>query len=352
MTRAQKAALFKKLSLERILIKDGPYGSMIQSYSLDEPGYCGGQTFNHDQKGNNDLLNLTRPEIITEICENYLAAGADIVATNTFNANAISLSDYGTESFVREVNFSAAQITRRAADKFTLENEEKPRFVAGALGPTNKTLSISPDVNNPGYRAVSFDEVKSIYRAQVDALLDGGVDFILVETIFDTLNAKAALVAIDEASEDRNEEIPVMISMTLTDLSGRNLSGQTVEAFWYSVMHAKPLSIGLNCSFGATELRPYVATLNKLVDTLLCIYPNAGLPNDMGAYDEQPDMTASLVKEWAEQGFVNVVGGCCGTTPEHISAMSKSLASIKPRQIPLVPPALRLSGLEPMTVIG
>jgi 5-methyltetrahydrofolate--homocysteine methyltransferase len=352
MTRAEKAALFKKLSLERILIKDGPYGSMIQSYSLDEAGYCGGQTFNHDQKGNNDLLNLTRPEIITEICENYLAAGADVVATNTFNANAISLSDYGIESLVREVNFSAAQITRRAADKFTRENEDKPRFVAGALGPTNKTLSISPDVNNPGYRAVSFDEVKAIYRAQVDALLDGGVDFILVETVFDTLNAKAALFAIDEAAEHRNEEVPVMISMTLTDLSGRNLSGQTVEAFWYSVMHAKPLSIGLNCSFGATELRPYVATLNKLVDTLLCIYPNAGLPNDMGAYDEQPETTASLVKEWAEQGFVNVIGGCCGTTPKHISAMSKSLASVKPRQIPLVPPALRLSGLEPMTVSG
>jgi 5-methyltetrahydrofolate--homocysteine methyltransferase len=352
MTREKKANQLRELSRERILIKDGPYGSMIQSYGLDEVGYRGAESFNHDQKGNNDLLNLTRPEIIREICENYLTAGADIVATNTFNANAISLSDYGIESRVREVNYAAAQITRQAADRFSSENKEKPRFVAGALGPTNKTLSVSPDVNNPGYRAVSFDEVKSIYRAQIDALLDGGVDFILVETVFDTLNAKAALVAVDEAAEDRHEQIPVMISMTLTDLSGRNLSGQTVEAFWYSVMHAKPLSIGLNCSFGATELRPYVATLSKLVDTLLCIYPNAGLPNDMGGYDERPETTAKLVKDWADEGYVNIIGGCCGTTPAHISAISDILKSIKPRQVPAVLQALRLSGLEPMTVTG
>jgi 5-methyltetrahydrofolate--homocysteine methyltransferase len=350
MNRGERAAQYRQLAKERIMIKDGPYGSMIQSYQLDEAGYRNHQTFNKDQKGNNDLLNLTRPEIISEICDQYLAAGADLVATNTFNANAISLSDYGIEAMVHEVNFAAAAITRKCADAWTAKNPDKPRFVAGAVGPTNKTLSVSPDVSNPGYRAVSFDEIRDIYRAQIDALLDGGVDFILVETIFDTLNAKAALVAVDEAAEARGEAVPVLISMTLTDLSGRNLTGQTVEAFWYSVRHANPLSIGLNCSFGATELRPYVSVLHKQVDTLLCIYPNAGLPNDMGAYDEVPETTAALVKDWAEQGFVNVIGGCCGTTPEHIGAMARALSGISPRLIPTPAPALRLSGLEPMTV--
>ncbi len=350
MNRTEKAALYRKLAGERILVKDGPYGSMIQSYGLDEAGFRAGRSFNRDQKGNNDLLNITRSEIISEICEQYLDAGADLVATNTFNANAISLSDYGIESQVREINLAAAQLTRAAADKFSTLNPYKPRFVAGALGPTNKTLSVSPDVNNPGYRAVSFDEVRDIYKAQIDALLDGGVDFILIETVFDTLNAKAALVAADEVAESRGEDVPVMVSMTLTDLSGRNLSGQTVEAFWYSVMHAEPLSIGLNCSFGATELRPYVTVLNKAVDTLLCIYPNAGLPNEMGAYDELPETTASLVKDWAEQGLINVIGGCCGTTPHHIAAIAKAVAPYAPRKIPSIDPALRLSGLEPMTV--
>jgi 5-methyltetrahydrofolate--homocysteine methyltransferase len=347
MTRAE---LYRRIARERILVKDGPYGSMIQSYQLDEAGFRGGRMFNRDQKGNNDLLNLTRPEIIGEICDQYLAAGADLVATNTFNANAISLSDYGIESMVREVNLAAAQITRKCADAWEAKNPDKPRFVAGAIGPTNKTLSISPDVSNPGYRAVTFDEMRDIYRAQIDALLEGGVDFILVETIFDTLNAKAALVAIDEAAEARGSPVPVMISMTLTDLSGRNLTGQTVEAFWYSVRHSNPLSIGLNCSFGATELRPYVSVLHKQVDTLLCVYPNAGLPNDMGAYDELPETTAGLVKDWAAQGFINIIGGCCGTTPEHIGAIARAVADKKPREIPIAAPALRLSGLEPMTV--
>jgi 5-methyltetrahydrofolate--homocysteine methyltransferase len=348
--RHEKAKLYRMLAKKRILIKDGPYGSMIQNYALDEAGFCGGQRFNHDQKGNNDLLNLTRPEIIQEICEHYLLAGADLVATNTFNANAISLADYGLQSHVREINVSAARIIRAAADAATAANPDKPRFVAGALGPTNKTLSISPNVNDPGYRAISFDELRAVYREQVDALLEGGVDFILVETIFDTLNAKAALFAIEEAGEACGEQIPVMISMTLTDLAGRNLSGQTVEAFWYSVRHAKPLSLGLNCSFGATELRPYVMTLAKQVDTLLCIYPNAGLPNDMGGYDELPQTTAALIKEWAEAGVINVIGGCCGTTPAHIEAIAQSVAAIPPRLIPTLPPALRLSGLEPMSI--
>jgi 5-methyltetrahydrofolate--homocysteine methyltransferase len=350
MSRAEKADLYRACAAHRILVKDGPYGSMIQSYGLDEAGFRNSGSFNRDQKGNNDLLNLTRPEIIAEICDHYLEAGADLVATNTFNANAISLSDYGIESQVREVNLAAAQLTRRCADMWTAKNPDKPRFVAGALGPTNKTLSISPDVNNPGYRAVTFEEMRDIYRAQIEALLDGGVDFILIETVFDTLNAKAALVAADEAAEALGEDVPVMLSMTMTDLAGRNLSGQTVEAFWYSVRHANPVSVGLNCSFGATELRPYVAALHKIVDTLLCIYPNAGLPNDMGAYDELPEQTAALIKDWAGQGLINVIGGCCGTTPAHIAAIANVVQHYPARILPDLPPALRLSGLEPMTV--
>ena len=346
MRRDEKADLLRRLARERILVKDGPYGSMVQTYGLDEAGFRGGQTFTQDQKGNNDLLNLTRPDVIGEICEAYLAAGADIVATNTFNANAISQADYGIQSKVREINLAAAQLTCAAADRWTAKTPDKPRFVAGALGPTNKTLSVSPDVNNPGYRAVSFDEVKAVYREQIDGLLDGGVDFILIETVFDTLNAKAAIVAADEAAEERGEELPVMVSMTLTDLAGRNISGQTVEAFWHSVRHIRPLTMGMNCSFGATELHPYVGVLNAQVDTLLCVYPNAGLPNDMGAYDEAPETTARLVRGWAESGWLNIVGGCCGTTPDHIRAIAQAVKGLAPRTPTVLPPALRLSGME------
>ena len=346
MTRADKTQLLRDAAEERILVKDGPYGSMIQSYKLDEAGFRGGRDFAQDQKGNNDLLNLTRPDVITEICNKYLAAGADIVATNTFNANAISQSDYGIPGMAREINMAAARITRACADAATARNPDKPRFVVGALGPTNKTLSVSPNVNDPGFRAVSFDEVKDIYREQIDGLLDGGIDFILIETVFDTLNAKAALVAADEAAEARGEELPVMVSMTLTDLAGRNLSGQTVEAFWHSVRHARPLTMGLNCSFGATELHPYVNALNPQVDGMLCVYPNAGLPNELGAYDEPPEMTAKLVKGWAENGWLNMVGGCCGTTPRHIAAIAAAVKGVKPRQWHALPPALRLSGME------
>ena len=346
MTRAEKAQLLRDIGAERILVKDGPYGSMIQTYRLDEEGFRGGRSFNQDQKGNNDLLNLTRPDVVGEICKAYVDAGADILATNTFNANAISLSDYGISGMAREINVAAAELTRRCADAATGRAPDKPRFVAGALGPTNKTLSVSPNVNDPGYRAVTFDEVKSIYREQIDGLLDGGVDFILIETVFDTLNAKAAIVAVDEAGEARGEEIPVMVSMTLTDLAGRNLSGQTVEAFWHSVRHAPPLTMGLNCSFGATELSPYVTALSPHVDGLVCVYPNAGLPNELGAYDEPPEMTAKLVKGWAENGWLNVVGGCCGTTPAHIKAVAEAVKGLKPRQWHALPPALRLSGME------
>jgi 5-methyltetrahydrofolate--homocysteine methyltransferase len=346
MSRAEKADWLRRLARERILVKDGPYGSMIQNYGLDEAGFRNGRPFSHDQKGNNDLLNLTCPDIIGEICDAYLAAGADIVATNTFNANAISQADYGIESMVADINLAAARLTRQAADRWTARTPDQPRFVAGALGPTNKTLSVSPDVNNPGYRAVGFDEVKAVYRTQIDALLDGGVDFILIETVFDTLNAKAAIVAADESAEARDEELPVMVSMTLTDLAGRNISGQTVEAFWHSVRHARPLTMGMNCSFGATELHPYVGALNSHVDTLLCVYPNAGLPNEMGAYDEAPQTTARLVRGWAENGWLNVVGGCCGTTPEHVRAIAEAVRGLKPRVPVSLPPALRLSGME------
>ena len=346
MTRTEKAALLREIGAERILVKDGPYGSMIQSYKLDEEGFRGGRTFNHDQKGNNDLLNLTRPDVVGEICNAYLDAGADIVATNTFNSNSISLSDYGITGMAREINIAAAKLTRACADAATARDSSKPRFVAGALGPTNKTLSVSPKVSDPGFRAVTFDEVKDMYREQIDGLLDGGVDFVLVETVFDTLNAKAALVAADEAGEARGEILPVMVSMTLTDLAGRNLSGQTVEAFWHSVRHAKPITMGLNCSFGATELHPYVQALNPQVDSMLCVYPNAGLPNELGAYDEPPEMTAKLVKGWAQNGWLNVVGGCCGTTPGHIKAIAEAVKGVTPRTWHVLPPALRLSGME------
>lgn len=344
MNRAEKAAQYRAQAARRILVKDGPYGTAIQRLKLSEADFRAGRDFTHDQKGNNDLLNLTRPRDIAEICRQYLEAGADLVATNTFNANRISQADYGTQDLAYEINVAAASLTRKMADQYS--TPDKPRFVAGAVGPTNKTLSISPDVNNPGYREVSFDELKDVYRQQIEGLLDGGADFILVETVFDTLNAKAALVAVDEAAEARGEEVPVMVSMTLTDMAGRNLSGQTVEAFWHAVQHARPLSMGLNCSFGATELRPYVTTLSRIVDTLLCVYPNAGLPNEMGEYDELPETTGSLISDWASHGLINVVGGCCGTTPAHIGQIAKAVSELPPRAIPQPKPQLRLSGLE------
>lgn len=340
---------FRAAAAERILIKDGPYGTAIQAYRLQDADYRGSLDLNRDQKGNNDLLNLTQPAIIAEICNRYLAAGADVVATNTFNANLISLGDYGAEHLVRDINMAAARIIRDCADAAT-KADGRPRFVAGALGPTNKTLSISPDVNNPGHREVSFDQVKDVYRAQIDALLDGGVDIILIETVFDTLNAKAAIMATIEAGDARGASAPMMLSMTLTDMAGRNLSGQTVEAFWHSIRHAKPLSVGLNCSFGATELRPHVVALSRVADTLIQVYPNAGLPNEMGAYDEAPERTAALVREWAEQGLVNIIGGCCGTTARHIAAIAQAVKSLPPRRIPENAPAMRLSGLEAFTL--
>lgn len=343
------ADIFRAEAAKRILITDGAFGTMIQTHRLDEAAYRGDFDLGFDQKGNNDLLVLTRPEIIADITRAYLDAGSDIVSTNTFNANRISQADYGAEHLVADMNHAAAHIARAEADA-KAEEDDRPRFVAGAIGPTNKTLSLSPDVNDPGFRAIGFDELKEVYREQIDALLEGGVDFILIETIFDTLNAKAGVLAAIEAGEARGTEVPLMISMTLTDMSGRNLSGHSVEAFWAAIRHARPLTVGLNCSFGAPELRPAVSTLSGIADTLLMAYPNAGLPNDLGQYDEEPDTTAGFIREWAEEGLINVIGGCCGTTPEHIHAMAKAVRKMPPRAIPTPPPVTRLSGLDPMTL--
>ncbi|GGD99426.1 hypothetical protein GCM10011529_01950 [Polymorphobacter glacialis] len=339
------ANLLRAEAAKRILIKDGPYGTAIQDLGFGEADYRGDLALPMDQKGNNDMLNLTRPEAIAGVCDAYIAAGADVLATNTFNANRISQADYGAEHLVEEINLAAARIIRGCVDR-AKAIDGKPRFVCGALGPTNKTLSLSPRVSDPGYREVDFDGVKDVYRQQIDALVAGGVDIILIETVFDTLNAKAAAFAAAEAAEALGRELPVMLSMTLTDLSGRNLSGQTVEAFWHSIRHVKPLSVGLNCSFGATELRPHVVALSKVANTLIQVYPNAGLPNDLGEYDEEPVTTGGLVGDWASEGLVNIVGGCCGTTPAHIAAMAKAVGQYPPRMVPREGAAMRLSGLE------
>jgi len=279
----------------------------------------------------------------------YFEAGADIAETNTFSANRISQADYGAEHLVREINVESAKMARSIADEFAAR-DGRPRFVAGAIGPTNKTLSLSPDVNDPGFREIDFDYLKSVYREQCDALIEGGADFILIETVFDTLNAKAGIMAASEAAAGVGRDVPIMLSMTLTDLSGRNLSGHTVEAFWHAVRHARPVTIGLNCSFGAEQLRPHVRTLAGLCDTLIMVYPNAGLPNELGAYDEAPATTAGLVGEWAEQGLVNVLGGCCGSTPAHIKAIADGVKGLPPRKIAHPPVRTRLAGLEPFTM--
>ncbi len=353
-TRDRRAAAerLRALAEERILLFDGAMGTMIQRARPEEATYRSARFADWPQplKGNNDLLSLTAPELVADIHRAYLAAGADIVETNTFNANRISQADYGTECYVTEMNEAAARLARAAADAATAADPARPRFVAGAIGPTNKTLSVSPDVADPAFRAVTFDEMVAVYREQAQALLSGGVDFLLVETIFDTLNAKAALIAIAELENERGEAIPLMISGTITDLAGRNLSGQTVEAFWISIAHARPLAVGLNCSFGAAHLRPHVERLAAMADTLVLVYPNAGLPNDLGEYDEAPEETAAAIRAMAEDGLVNVVGGCCGTTPEHIRAIARAVAGLPPRRPPRQEPRLLLAGLEPFVL--
>jgi len=349
MNREERIQALKREAKERILILDGAMGTAIQGYKLDEAGYRGERFKDHprDLKGNNDLLVLTQPDIIREIHGKYLEAGADILETNTFNAQAISQADYGLEDLSYEMNVAAAKLAREAADAWTKKTPDKPRFVAGAIGPTNRTASISPDVNNPGFRNVNFDELVEAYATQVRGLIEGGVDTILIETVFDTLNAKAAGFAVEQVFDEMGVELPIMISGTITDLSGRNLSGQTPEAFWYSMKHLRPFSMGLNCSFGAEQLRPSVDEMAHVVDAYVSVYPNAGLPNEMGEYDETPAQMAVLLEDWAKAGLINIVGGCCGTTPDHIRAIAEAVAKYKPRQVPEVEHALRLSGLEP-----
>ena len=340
--------LFLAEAAKRILITDGAFGTEIQQRKLTEADYAGSLGLAKDQKGNNDILAITRPDVPEAIHRAYFAAGADIAETNTFSANRISQADYGAEHLVREINVESARLARRVADEFAQDG--RPRFVAGAVGPTNKTLSLSPDVNDPGFREIDWDELVDVYRQQVAALVEGGADFILIETVFDTLNAKAGIMAVREVERALGREVPIMLSMTLTDLSGRNLSGHTVEAFWYAVRHARPLTIGLNCSFGATQLRPHVRALSAIADAAIMVYPNAGLPNELGQYDELPEQTAALVREWAEAGQVNVLGGCCGSTPAHIAAIAKAAAGLPPRKIPQLDAATRLAGLEPFVM--
>lgn len=341
--------VFLEEARKRILITDGAWGTQVQGMGLKPADFAGSLGLAADQTGNNDILALTRPDLVERVVRAYFDAGADISSTNTFSANRISQADYGAEALVRDLNVASAQIARRVADAYAAR-DGRPRFVAGAIGPTNKTLSLSPDVNDPGFREIDFATLLAVYREQVEALAEGGADFMLVETVFDTLNAKAAIMATLEAQQTLGRDLPLMLSMTLTDLSGRNLSGHTVEAFWHSVRHARPLTIGLNCSFGAQQLRPHVKLLSGIADTLVMVYPNAGLPNELGAYDEQPATTAELVREWADGGQVNVLGGCCGSTPAHIAAIAQAVSALPPRAIPTLAPVTRLAGLEPMVI--
>jgi 5-methyltetrahydrofolate--homocysteine methyltransferase len=349
MTRTERIAALKAAARERILILDGSWGVMIQRHSLDEADFRGERFKDHPDplKGNNDILCLTRPDIVADLHDRYYAAGADISETNTFSSTSIAQADYGLESAVRDLNLEGARLARETADRWTQQEPHKPRFVAGAIGPLNRTLSISPDVNDPAARAVTFDQVYAAYREQALALHEGGVDLFLVETIFDTLNAKAAIKALMDLEDDGLEPLPIWISGTITDRSGRTLTGQTAEAFWNSVRHARPFAVGFNCALGAELMRPYIAEMSRIADTLVAAYPNAGLPNAMGQYDEEPHQTSHMLHEWAEQGIVNILGGCCGTTPEHIQHVAQAVAGLKPREIPERPKALRLSGLEP-----
>ena len=351
MNRKQRIeTLFRSLD-ERILLLDGAMGTMIQGFRLGEDDYRGARfaDWSRDLKGNNDLLSLTKPEVIRSIHSQFLEAGADIIETNTFNANAPSMSDYGMEDIVAELNTAAARLARECADEYAAKTGQA-RFVAGVLGPTNRTASISPDVNDPGYRNIRFDELADTYEVGANALIAGGVDFLMIETIFDTLNAKAAIVGVKRAFRKQGEALPVMISGTITDASGRTLSGQTTEAFWNSVRHIRPFMIGLNCALGASELRPYVAELSRVADTRVSAHPNAGLPNEFGEYDETPETMAAVVGEFAQSGLVNLVGGCCGTRPEHIRAIGEAVRGVKTRKVPSIPVKCRLSGLEPFNI--
>ena len=349
---AKRVESLRTLLEERILVLDGAMGTMIQQYGLQEGDFRGHQYAPHPTplKGNNDLLSLTKPDVIEAIHSAYVAAGADIIATNTFNANAISQADYGMESVVRDMNVAAARLARRVADRSTAREGQGAVFVAGSIGPTNRTASISPDVSDPAFRNITFDQLAVAYYDQVDALVDGGVDILLVETVFDTLNAKAAIYAIRNVLRDRAVDLPIIVSGTITDASGRTLSGQTTEAFWYSICHSEPLAVGLNCALGAAELRPHIEELAALADAYISCHPNAGLPNEFGEYQQSPEQMAEILGEFAKNGFLNLVGGCCGTTPDHIMAIAAAVAGVSPRVVPTIEPRLRLSGLEPLVI--
>jgi 5-methyltetrahydrofolate--homocysteine methyltransferase len=339
----------RQLAAKRILVLDGAMGTMIQTLRLSEAEFRGPRfaDWPRDVRGNNDLLNLTRPEAIRAFHLEYLHAGADIVETNTFTSTSIAQADYGMEGLAHELNREGARLAREACDAIMRETPERQRFVAGAVGPTNRSASISPDVNNPGFRSISFDDLVLAYGEAIRGLIAGGADLILFETIFDTLNAKAGIVAAEVAFAETGVRLPIMISGTITDLSGRTLSGQTPTAFWYSVRHARPISIGLNCALGAKEMRAHVAEIARIADTLVCAYPNAGLPNEFGEYDESPEAMAVMLGEFARAGLVNIVGGCCGTTPDHIRAIATAVEGVPPRVLPTIVPKMRLSGLEP-----
>ncbi|MEL7048788.1 MAG: homocysteine S-methyltransferase family protein [Pseudomonadota bacterium] len=349
MKKHDSIQALKAAADQRILVIDGAMGTMIQKHKFEEEDYRGDrfEDWGQDVKGNNDLLVLTQPDVIGEIHGQYLAVGADIIGTNTFNAQRISMADYGMEDLSHEMNVEAAKIAKAKAVEYTENDPSKPRFVAGAVGPTNRTASISPDVNNPDFRNVNFDELREAYGEQVRGLIEGGVDIILIETIFDTLNAKAAGYATLEAFDEMGITLPIMLSGTITDRSGRTLSGQTAEAFWYSMRHLKPFSVGLNCALGAELMRPYVAELAKISECCVTAYPNAGLPNEMGEYDQDAEEMANLIEPWARDGLLNAIGGCCGSTPEHIRAIAECVAQYPPRDLPDRAPKMRLSGLEP-----
>jgi len=342
-------ALVRSIAAKRILVLDGAMGTMIQSLRLSEAEFRGERFagWQRDVRGNNDLLNLTHPDAIRGFHLEYLRAGADIVETNTFTSTSIAQADYGMEAIAYELNREGARLAREACDLVQRETPERPRFVAGAIGPTNRTASMSREVNDPGARAVTFDELVAAYGEAARGLIEGGADMILIETIFDTLNAKAAIFALEELFAERGRRLPIMISGTITDLSGRTLSGQTPTAFWYSMRHARPLSIGLNCALGAKEMRAHIDEISRIADTLVCAYPNAGLPNEFGEYDESPEAMAKMLGEFARSGLVNIVGGCCGTTPEHIRAIAAAVRDVPPRVVPTVAAKMRLSGLEP-----
>ena len=349
MKRKPSWAALEKAASERILIIDGAMGTMIQRHKPTEETYRGARfkDWHRDVKGNNELLSLTQPAIIQDIHDQYFAAGADIAETNTFGAQVISQADYGMEALSYEMNVESAKLARKAAGIWTKKQPGKPRFVAGAVGPTNRTASISPQVNDPGYRNVNFDELRAAYKDQVKGLIEGGSDIIIIETIFDTLNAKAAGFATLEAFDEVGIELPIMISGTITDRSGRTLSGQTAEAFWYSMRHLRPFSVGLNCALGAELMRPYIAELAHVANVRISAYPNAGLPNAMGEYDETGHEMACKVEPWAADGLVNILGGCCGSTPDHIQHIAEHVAKFAPRALPVIETKMRLSGLEP-----